>query len=358
MAKDKTMYVCDQCGQESSGWIGKCPACGAWNSFKQIRVSAQPEKTSVLHPESAAAANVKRLRNIESRREPRITTGDDELNRVLGGGLVPGSLVLLGGEPGIGKSTLLLQTVMKMKGRTLYVSGEESEHQLKMRADRLAKGFGAEPPEELLILCETSLEKIYEQVKQTAPDLLVIDSIQTIETESGDAVPGSLSQVKACAVSLLRFAKGTGIPVILIGHITKDGTLAGPKVLEHIVDAVLQFEGDRQHLYRVLRGLKNRFGSTSELGIYEMLGGGLRAVANPSELLLSQENEGMSGVAVAAAIEGVRPFLIETQALVSTAAYGTPQRSATGFDSRRLNMLLAVSRKRTRRNRNMRRSSG
>ena len=342
MAKDKTMYVCDQCGQESSGWIGKCPACGAWNSFKQIRVSAQPEKTSVLHPESAAAANVKRLRNIESRREPRITTGDDELNRVLGGGLVPGSLVLLGGEPGIGKSTLLLQTVMKMKGRTLYVSGEESEHQLKMRADRLAKGFGAEPPEELLILCETSLEKIYEQVKQTAPDLLVIDSIQTIETESGDAVPGSLSQVKACAVSLLRFAKGTGIPVILIGHITKDGTLAGPKVLEHIVDAVLQFEGDRQHLYRVLRGLKNRFGSTSELGIYEMLGGGLRAVANPSELLLSQENEGMSGVAVAAAIEGVRPFLIETQALVSTAAYGTPQRSATGFDSLRLNMLLAV----------------
>ena len=211
-----------------------------------------------------------------------------------------------------------------------------------MRADRLAKGFGAEPPEELLVLCETSLEKIYEQVKQTAPDLLVIDSIQTIETESGEAVPGCLSQVKACAVSLLRFAKGTGIPVILIGHITKDGTLAGPKVLEHIVDTVLQFEGDRQHLYRVLRGLKNRFGSTSELGIYEMLGGGLRAVANPSELLLSQDNEGMSGIAVAAAIEGVRPFLIETQALVSTAAYGTPQRSATGFDSRRLNMLLAV----------------
>ena len=347
MAKDKLVYVCDQCGQESAKWIGKCPSCGAWNSFKEFHVAPQPSAAATpAMPFSGSQSQVKPLGSIESRQEPRINTGDAELNRVLGGGLVKGSLILLGGEPGIGKSTLLLQTVMKMPGRILYVSGEESEHQLKMRADRLAAGCGAALTDNLLVLCETSLEKIYEQAKNAKPDLIVIDSIQTIYSDQGEAFPGSISQVRTCAISLLRFAKSTGIPVVLIGHITKDGTLAGPKVLEHIVDGVLQFEGDRQHLYRVLRSLKNRFGSTSELGIYEMLGGGLRQVDNPSELLLSKDNEGMSGIAVAAAIEGVRPFLIETQALVSTAAYGTPQRSATGFDTRRLNMLLAVLEKR------------
>ena len=348
MAKDKTVYVCSECGQESPKWIGKCPSCGAWNSFKQFHVAATTETptgkvTASFRHETNA---FKPLRSIESKEEPRIDTGDSEFNRVLGGGIVPGSLVLLGGEPGIGKSTLILQTVMRLNHRILYVSGEESEHQLKLRADRLAEGFGKTPGEHLLVLCETSLEKIYEQVKVASPELLVIDSIQTIGTTEAESLPGSTSQVRACAVSLLRFAKDSGIPVILIGHITKDGTLAGPKVLEHIVDTVLQFEGDRQYLYRVLRALKNRFGSTSEIGIYEMLGGGLRAVTNPSEMLLSKANEGLSGIAVASAIEGVRPFLIETQALVSTAAYGTPQRSATGFDIRRLNMLLAVLEKR------------
>lgn len=347
MAKDKTVYVCDQCGQESPKWVGKCPSCGAWNTFKEIHVAAQtPQAAASASRFREHEAHFKQLRKIESKKEPRIDTGDEELNRVLGGGIVPGSLILLGGEPGIGKSTLVLQTVMRMSQRILYISGEESEHQLKLRADRLAQGFGAAPTENLLVLCETSLEKIYEQIKAAAPDLIIIDSIQTIGTADAEALPGSISQVRACAVSLLRFTKDSGIPVILIGHITKDGTLAGPKVLEHIVDTVLQFEGDRQYLYRVLRALKNRFGSTSELGIYEMQGGGLRAVTNPSEMLLSKENEGLSGVAVASAIEGVRPFLIETQALVSTAAYGTPQRSTTGFDIRRLNMLLAVLEKR------------
>ena len=348
MAKDKTVYVCSECGQESPKWIGKCPSCGAWNSFKQFHVAATTETPTgkVTAPFRHETNAFKPLRSIESKEEPRIDTGDSEFNRVLGGGIVPGSLVLLGGEPGIGKSTLILQTVMRLNHRILYVSGEESEHQLKLRADRLAEGFGKTPGEHLLVLCETSLEKIYEQVKVASPELLVIDSIQTIGTTEAESLPGSTSQVRACAVSLLRFAKDSGIPVILIGHITKDGTLAGPKVLEHIVDTVLQFEGDRQYLYRVLRALKNRFGSTSEIGIYEMLGGGLRAVTNPSEMLLSKANEGLSGIAVASAIEGVRPFLIETQALVSTAAYGTPQRSATGFDIRRLNMLLAVLEKR------------
>ena len=281
-----------------------------------------------------------------TRPEPRIDTGDTELNRVLGGGIVPGSLILLGGEPGIGKSTLILQTVMRLPLRILYVSGEESEHQLKLRADRLAAGFGTSPDDNLLVLCETSLENIYRQIQESRPQLVIIDSIQTIGSSEAESLPGSMSQVRACAVSLLRFSKTSGIPILLIGHITKDGTLAGPKVLEHIVDTVLQFEGDRQYLYRVLRALKNRFGSTSELGIYEMQQGGLRAVSNPSELLLNKSNEGLSGIAVASTIEGARPFLIETQALVSTAAYGTPQRSATGFDIRRLNMLLAVLEKR------------
>lgn len=351
MAKDKVMYVCDQCGQESTRWIGKCPACGAWNSFKEIHVAASnatakngvPTHSSFSKEES----QFKPLRSVNTALQQRIDTGDAEFNRVLGGGIVPGSLILLGGEPGIGKSTLLLQTMLRLRQMSiLYVSGEESESQLRIRADRLMEQIGGSISESSYILCESSLERIYDQAKQLAPQLVIIDSIQAISSEQGDAFPGSPSQVRACAVSLLHFAKETGIPVFLIGHITKDGSLAGPKILEHIVDSVLQFEGDRQHFYRVLRALKNRFGSTDELGIYEMQGGGLRAVENPSELLLTRENEGMSGVAVASAIEGARPLLIETQALVSSAAYGTPQHSSTGFDLRRLNMLLAVLEKR------------
>lgn len=266
---------------------------------------------------------------------------DEELNRVLGGGLVPGSIVLLGGEPGIGKSTLTLQTILKMKERQiLYVSGEESAHQIKMRADRI----GCD--NDVMVLCETSLESIFDHVKNVKPELLIIDSIQTIYTSDVDSSPGSITQVRECASALLRFAKTSGIPVILIGHINKEGTLAGPKILEHIVDTVIQFEGDQHYMYRILRSIKNRFGSTSELGIYEMRQDGLRQVSNPSELLLTQDHEGLSGIAISSAIEGVRPFLVETQALVSSAAYGTPQRSATGFDQRRLNMLLAVLEKR------------
>jgi DNA repair protein RadA/Sms len=354
MAKEKTAYVCSECGYDSAKWLGKCPACGRWDTFKEVRLA--PAASSRIVPHSAALSGagaepaeslVTRLCDIESRSEQRLDTLDAELNRVLGGGLVKGSLVLLGGEPGIGKSTLLLQTVLRMRHlRILYVSGEESQSQLKMRADRLSPADGQGIGSECYILCETSLEKIYAQATALNPDLLIIDSVQAVSTEQGDAFPGSVSQVRDCAVSLLRYVKETGKSVILVGHITKDGTLAGPKVLEHIVDTVLQFEGDRQYLYRVLRSLKNRFGSTAELGIYEMQGGGLRPVANPSEMLLSQDNEGLSGVAVASAVEGARPFLIETQALVSSAAYGNPQRSATGFDIRRLNMLLAVLEKR------------
>lgn len=275
--------------------------------------------------------------------QPRFDMGDRELNRVLGGGLVPGSLVLLGGEPGIGKSTLVLQTVLHLpRLKVLYVSGEESATQIKLRADRLSSAAEGQ----LLILCETQLEEIYKHIEAENPDLVVIDSVQTIQSESVDSSPGSLSQVRECAASLLKFAKGGGCSVILIGHITKEGTLAGPKVLEHIVDCVLQFEGDQHYMYRILRGIKNRFGSTSELGIYEMQQGGLRQVANPSELLLTEQREGLSGIAISCAVEGARPLLIETQALVSTAAYGTAQRSATGFDNRRLGMLLAVLEKR------------
>ncbi len=284
-----------------------------------------------------------RVGEIRAHAEPRMDMCDAELNRVLGGGLVPGSLVLLGGEPGIGKSTLILQTVLRMAGRkVLYVSGEESASQIKLRADRIER----EAQSEMLVLCETSLEEIYKHIEEQQPDFVVIDSVQTIQSESVDSSPGSLSQVRECAASLLKFAKGGGCSVILIGHITKEGTLAGPKVLEHIVDCVLQFEGDQHYMYRILRGIKNRFGSTSELGIYEMQQGGLRQVTNPSELLLTEQREGLSGIAISCAVEGARPLLIETQALVSTAAYGTAQRSATGFDNRRLGMLLAVLEKR------------
>ena len=345
------MYVCDYCGQESLKWVGKCPSCGNWNTMKEFRApSNSPSKgrtfSGPLSPGSGEGKPVP-VRSIVAESEPRIDMGDDELNRVLGGGLVPGSLVLLGGEPGIGKSTLILQTVLRLAGRkVLYVSGEESARQIKLRADRLSETSGMVPSDGLLILTETSLEQIYTQIEQTRPDLVVIDSIQTIQTEAVESSPGSLRQIRECAASLLKYAKGGGVSVILIGHITKEGTLAGPKVLEHIVDAVLQFEGDQHYMYRILRSIKNRFGSTSELGIYEMKHDGLRQVSNPSELLLTDDREGLSGIAIACAIEGARPFMIETQALVSTAAYGTAQRSTTGYESRRLNMLLAVLEKR------------
>ncbi|MDE6354074.1 MAG: DNA repair protein RadA [Prevotella sp.] len=350
MAKDKIAYVCGNCGQESAKWIGKCPSCGQWNTFKEIRIAAdtgtQAARQAAVSVRSAMDKGKNRplfLREISAHDEPRMDMNDDELNRVLGGGLVPGSIVLLGGEPGIGKSTLTLQTILRLKDRRiLYVSGEESAHQLKMRSERIAH----EPNETCQILCETSLENIFAHIRDVKPELVIIDSIQTIATEEVETSPGSVTQVRECASALLRFAKTSGVPVILIGHINKEGTLAGPKILEHIVDTVIQFEGDQHYMYRILRSIKNRFGSTSELGIYEMRQTGLRQVSNPSELLLTQDHEGLSGIAISSAIEGVRPFLVETQALVSSAAYGTPQRSATGFDQRRLNMLLAVLEKR------------
>ena len=348
MAKEKTAYVCSNCGQESPKWIGKCPACGQWNTFKEIKIAADTRQQAATTAAASAGRmlrdnKVLRLRDISSHDEPRIDMHDAELNRVLGGGLVPGSIILLGGEPGIGKSTLSLQTALQLSDRRiLYVSGEESAHQLKMRAARLSDTT----PENLLVLCENSLENIFDHIKEVQPELVIIDSIQTIATEDVESSAGSIAQVRECAAALLRFAKTSGVPVILIGHITKEGSLAGPKILEHIVDAVIQFEGDQHYMYRLLRAIKNRFGNTSELGIYEMQQNGLRQVSNPSELLLTQDHEGLSGVAISAAIEGMRPFLIETQALVSSAAYGTPQRSATGFDQRRLNMLLAVLEKR------------
>ncbi len=350
MAKDKIAYVCENCGQESAKWIGKCPSCGQWNTFKEIRISsdtgsvaAKSAAQSLRSGRSGHKAAPMKLRDISAKDEPRLDMHDAELNRVLGGGLVPGSIILLGGEPGIGKSTLTLQTILNMPERKiLYVSGEESAHQLKMRAERLGGGMN----DNVLVLTDTSLENIFAHTKEVLPELMIVDSIQTIATEDVDSSPGSISQVRECASAFLRFAKSSGVPVILIGHINKEGTLAGPKILEHIVDTVIQFEGDQHYMYRILRSIKNRFGSTSELGIYEMRQTGLRQVSNPSELLLTQDHDGLSGVAISSAVEGMRPFLVETQALVSSAAYGTPQRSATGFDQRRLNMLLAVLEKR------------
>ena len=354
MAKDKTMYVCSNCGQESAKWIGKCPACGQWNTFQEIKVADTRKQMTATSAAASAGHQLRqnkvlRLSDISSHDDPRIDMHDQELNRVLGGGLVPGSIVLLGGEPGIGKSTLSLQTMLNLTDkRVLYVSGEESAHQLKMRAERLTSHLSprTSDSDNFLILCENSLEAIFDHIKEVKPEIIVIDSIQTISTEDVESSAGSIAQVRECASALLRFAKTSGVPVILIGHITKEGTLAGPKILEHIVDTVIQFEGDQHYMYRILRSMKNRFGSTSELGIYEMQQTGLRQVSNPSELLLTDNHDGLSGVAISSAIEGVRPFLVETQALVSSAAYGTPQRSATGFDQRRLNMLLAVLEKR------------
>lgn len=348
MAKDKTAYVCSNCGYDSPKWLGKCPSCGQWNTFQEVVIHkespAKSASASIGH-DVLRSQQPMRLRDIDAAAEPRIDMHDEELNRVLGGGLVKGSLVLLGGEPGIGKSTLVMQTVLQMsEKRILYVSGEESQRQLKLRADRLQ--HSSVNDEDCLILCETNLEQIFKHIKEVEPDIVIIDSIQTIYTELVDSSPGSITQVRECAAAILRFAKESHTAVILIGHINKEGTIAGPKILEHIVDTVLQFEGDQHYMYRILRSNKNRFGSTDELGIYEMRQDGLRQVNNPSELLLNQEHEGMSGIAIAGAIEGVRPLLIEVQALVSSAVYGYPQRSATGFDLRRMNMLLAVLEKR------------
>lgn len=345
MAKTKTVYICSNCGADSPKWLGKCPNCGEWNTYVEEVVAKETPAAKRPVPSGLSERGQARpvlLRDITAEKEDRLDMKDQELNRVLGGGLVKGSLVLIGGEPGIGKSTLVLQTILKLHDlKVLYVSGEESYRQLKMRADRLAP-----ESQNCLILCETNLEQIFVQAQNIQPDLLIIDSIQTIFTELVESSPGSVSQVRECSAAILKYAKESGVPVLLIGHINKEGSIAGPKVLEHIVDTVLQFEGDQHYMYRILRSIKNRFGSTAELGIYEMRQEGLREVSNPSELLLTQNHEGLSGVAIAAAIEGIRPFLIETQALVSSAVYGTPQRSATGFDIRRMNMLLAVLEKR------------
>ena len=349
MAKEKIAYVCSSCGYDSPKWIGRCPSCGEWNTFVEQKLG---KKTTSSQPSTfnSQLSSPISMSKIETSEDPRINLHDNELNRVLGGGLVPGSLTLLGGEPGIGKSTLILQTVLRLSDmKVLYISGEESARQLKMRADRLTSDLI--PPESgqgVQVVCEVMIERVFEHIKAVDPDLVVVDSIQTMATEDVESSPGSISQIRECAALLLKYAKESGTPVIIIGHINKEGSIAGPKILEHMVDTVLQFEGDQHYMYRIVRAIKNRFGSTAELGIYEMRQNGLREVTNPSELLLSdiKNSEELSGVAIASAIEGVRPLLIETQALVSTAAYGTPQRSATGFDLRRLNMLLAVLEKR------------
>ena len=341
MAKIKSAWFCSECGAESPKWQGKCPSCGAWNTMVEEKISAKSSKNAA--GVRRAKSKIQKVTEIELNEEPRIKMPSNELNRVLGGGLVAGSLVLIGGEPGIGKSTLVLQNILSIRSKKiLYVSGEESAQQLKMRADRIGR-----MSDNVLIACETSLENIFEHIDEVSPELLIVDSIQTIASDESESSAGSVSQVRECASRLLKYAKESNVPVLLIGHINKEGSIAGPKVLEHIVDAVLQFEGDSQYLYRILRSIKNRFGSTSEIGIYEMCQKGLREVTNPSEMLISRAGEeNLSGVATGTTIEGMRPFLIEVQALVSTAAYGTPQRSVTGFDAKRLNMLLAVLEKR------------
>ncbi|OOQ57618.1 DNA repair protein RadA [Mucilaginibacter pedocola] len=373
MAKTKIAYFCQSCGYESPKWLGKCPACQQWNTMVEevLEKPAASVPTWKASPASSVRANKPvQVADITFKEEHRLLTPDKEFNRVLGGGIVAGSLVLIGGEPGIGKSTLMLQLALNMPGiKVLYVSGEESDHQIKMRAERLTQSTPPPPPEggafdkrsgnstppsggrgagdsSCYILTETSTQNIFKQIEELEPDLLVIDSIQTLHSAHVESTPGSVSQVRECTAELLRFAKETSTPVFLIGHITKDGMIAGPKILEHMVDTVLQFEGDRHHVYRILRTIKNRFGSSSELGIYEMLGEGLREVSNPSEILLSQRDEPLSGITISATLEGMRPMLIETQALVSPSPYGTPQRTSTGFDTKRMSMLLAVLEKR------------
>ena len=342
MAKVKTSFFCQNCGAQSGKWIGNCPSCNEWNTYVEEVIQKSESSPGIAQSATKRTAQPQLISQIKSSVDQRIAITDQELNRVLGGGLVPGSLVLFGGEPGIGKSTLMLQLALQEKKlKVLYVSGEESEQQIKMRAERIQPGVS-----NCYILTETSTQAIFKQIELLEPNLLIIDSVQTLHTASIESSPGSVSQIRECAAELLRFAKESGTPVFLIGHITKDGNLAGPKILEHMVDTVLQFEGDRNHVYRLLRSIKNRFGSTNELGIYEMLGSGLREVSNPSEVLISNRDESFSGIAISATLEGMRPILIETQALVSSAAYGTPQRSSTGFDLRRLSMLLAVLEKR------------
>ena len=345
MAKTKSAYFCQSCGYESAKWLGKCPSCNSWNTFVEEVIEKPGAKVPAWETTGSSKRSNKpnKLTDIASSMEKKISTSDLELDRVLGGGLVAGSVILIGGEPGIGKSTLMLQLALNISGKkVLYVSGEESEQQIKMRAERITPT----PTADCYILTETSTQNIFKQIEQLEPDIIIVDSIQTLHSAHIDSTPGSVSQVRECTAELLRFAKETDTPVFLIGHITKDGAIAGPKILEHMVDTVLQFEGDRHHVYRILRSVKNRFGAAAELGIYAMHGSGLRQVSNPSEILLSQRDEELSGIAISATLEGARPMLIETQALVSTAAYGTPQRSATGFDTRRMNMLLAVLEKR------------
>lgn len=341
--KKKTVWYCSSCGNEYSKWMGRCPACGEWNTMVEESVATGKGTTGSRNSYvPGTSAKPKQLKEIDSTSEPRISLHNGEVDRILGGGIVEGSLILIGGEPGIGKSTLSLQIPLGCPEiKTLYVTGEESVRQVKMRADRLGGD-----PSQCFIYSETRMEKILEEARELAPQLMVVDSVQTMFTETVDSTPGSVSQIKEVAAQLLRFAKETGIPVILIGHITKEGSIAGPKVLEHIVDVVLQFEGDNRGSYRMLRSIKNRFGSTSELAVFEMTGTGLREVSNPSELLIPMHEQGLSGTAVAAMLDGARPFMFEVQALVSSAVYGTAQRSTTGFDVRRLNMLLAVLEKR------------
>jgi DNA repair protein RadA/Sms len=344
MAKQRTVYVCQSCGTNSAKWVGKCPACGAWNTYVEEHINKEEEKAKEKpYAANSSIAVPVSIGEVTEEEGIRLNTGDVELNRVTGGGIVPGSLILLGGDPGIGKSTLLLQVALQLNGtKILYVSGEESDRQIRLRATRIGINN-----QQCFLLTETNTQAIFKQAEILQPELIVIDSIQTLHTVYVESPPGSVSQLRECTAELQRFAKEKDIPVVLIGHITKDGMIAGPKVLEHIVDVVLQFEGDRNYTYRMLRTIKNRFGSTSELGIYEMQGSGLRPVTNPSEILLTQRDEELSGIAVASMMEGVRPLMIETQALVTPAFYGTPQRSATGFDGKRLNMLLAVLEKRS-----------
>lgn len=342
MAKVKTSFFCQNCGTQYSKWQGQCHACNEWNTI--VEEVIQKEEKSSWKPsstETKKAPKPLRISDIDSTQEIRLDTTDGELNRVLGGGLVPGSLTLLGGEPGIGKSTLLLQISLKLPFKTLYVSGEESQKQIKMRAERITPNG-----DNCFILTETKTQNIFKQIQEIEPEIVIIDSIQTLHTDYIESTAGSISQIRECTAELIKFAKETNVPVLLIGHITKDGTIAGPKILEHMVDTVLQFEGDRNHVYRILRSLKNRFGSTAEIGIYEMQGSGLREVANPSEILISHKDEELSGTAIASTLEGMRPLMIEIQALVSTAVYGTPQRSTTGYNAKRLNMILAVLEKR------------
>lgn len=342
MVKLKTSFFCQSCGTQFSKWLGQCTSCKAWNTI--VEEIIQKEEKVAWKTETNVAKKVNKpvlVSEIDNTQEIRLNTTDNELNRVLGGGLVPGSLTLLGGEPGIGKSTLLLQISLQLPYKTLYVSGEESMKQIKMRAERITQKFNS-----CYILTETKTQLIFKQIEEIQPEIVIIDSIQTLHTDYIESTAGSISQIRETTAELIKFAKETNTPVILIGHITKDGTIAGPKILEHMVDTVLQFEGDRNHVYRILRALKNRFGSTSELGIYEMQGSGLREVSNPSEILISHKNEELSGTAIACTLEGMRPLLVEVQALVSTAVYGTPQRSTTGYNAKRLNMILAVLEKR------------